>query len=148
MCAGHEPCVAERERLQLRQGVDDDGVDVEIQDALHIARQQERRDQPVVDLARIALRGREALEQLLLHGQERKVHPLAAEAADGRLIGLRQVGVEYIRLIAFIASVFQDGAHAGAEQRDKSPVDAEQEVHHAHPLRICMNCSPVIVSFS
>ena len=108
--AGHEIRIAERRRVQRRQVVNDDGVRVEVEDALERVRQQQGRRDAVVDLARVALRLRKTVKHRGV--DEHKVQPdLGQRRAHALLIAVREVGVQDEHLVVARAAVQQHAAH-------------------------------------
>ena len=110
MRAGHEVRIAERRRVQRRQGVDDDRVRVEVEDAFERVRQQQGRRDAVIDLARVALRLRKAVEHRGVDEHEVQAH-VRQRRADVRLVAVREVGVQDEYLVVARAAVQQHAAH-------------------------------------
>ena len=102
--AGHEIRIAERRGIQRCQGVDDDGVRVEVEDALERVRQQQGRCDAVIDLARVALRLRKAVEHRGVDEHEVQAH-VRQRRADVRLVAVREVGVQNKHLVVACAAV-------------------------------------------
>ena len=108
--AGHEIRISERRGIQRREGIDDDRVRVEVEDALERVRQQQGRCDAVIDLARVALRLRKAVEHRGV--DEHKVQPdLGQRRAHALLIGGREIGVQDKDLVMARAAVQQHAAH-------------------------------------
>ena len=129
--------------VQLPQGVDHQGIHIQIEDSVQFFRQQQRRCQTVEDLPGVAAALREALKVPGIHRHKAAVHPVA-DGFDGPKILFGQVRMENIGVIRLLAPVFHDGLKALAEQGAKLRVDAEQQVHL---FSSSMNSSPVMVSF-
>ena len=129
--------------VQLPQGVDHQGIHIQIENSVQVLRQQQRRCQTVEDLPGVAAALREALKVPGIHRHKAAVHPVTHRLNCIHIL-LRQIGVENIGLVFLLAPVFHDGAQALAEQGAKLRVDAEQQVHL---FSSSMNSSPVMVSF-
>ena len=108
--AGNVAAAFEIRVLEFPQGVDDDGVHIQIEDPVQGFRQQQRGCQPVVDLAGVALAFGETVEFLGIYGN--KVDPEAAGGlgTDGSPIRLPQVRVEDIGVILRLPALAGDGA--------------------------------------
>ena len=126
--AGHEIRIAERRFVQRCQGVNDDRVRVEVEDALERVRQQQGRRDAVIDLARVALRLRKAVEHRGVDEHEVQAY-VRQRRADARLVAVREVGVQDEHLVVARAAVQQHAAHAVQERGDVAPVDRKEQVH-------------------
>ena len=128
MRAGHEVRIAERRGIQRRQRVDDDRVRVEIEDALERVRQQQGRRDAVIDLARVALRFRKAIEHRGVDEHKVEIH-VRQRCADVCLVAVREVGVQDEHLVVARAAVQQHAAHAAQKRGDVAPIDRKEQVH-------------------
>ena len=143
MGAGNVIIACKLHGVQLPQGVNHQGIYIQIENSVQVLRQQQRRCQTVENLPGVAAALREALKVPGIHRHKAAVHPVA-DGFDGPKILFGQVRVENIGVIRLLAPVFHDGAKALAEQRAEALVDAEQQVHL---FSSSMNSSPVMVSF-
>ena len=118
--------------VEAPQRVQDQGIRIQIQDAVQLMGQQQGRRQAVVDLFRITVRHREAVEHAAGHRQEPEFHTRKVPGQifpDQRI----QVGMQEKDPVMGRTTIFRNGPQTNRQLAQRPAVDAKQQIHVVLP---------------